>query len=159
MATLKKPAGVASNQAQSNANEDKYGKAYNNAQETGGGFPVGTYDAAITDYGINKGDKDDEDSQKEALFFEFTIIDGDLSGSTGRSYYTLFDKNGDAAGGFGFFKRDLAKLGHDKGFRNEEEMLAILEDIKENQPSVEISVQKQKNNPQYTNTYINKMLQ
>lgn len=117
------------------------------------GFPVGNHDALITDAQLEFGDKG------TSAYFEYTGVgDEDIEGKTTRGYYNLLDADGELGGGFEFFKRDMGKLGYeDFAPDSDDEIQETLDSISKAQTWVAITVRKRKDDPSYTNVFLNGM--
>lgn len=100
-----------------------------------------------------------EDSQKEAVFIEFAIVNDDkIAGKTTRVYYNLIGKDGSEGQGYEYMKRDLEMVGCDAIdiSDNKDEFTENLKNwFDENKPWVVIDVKK---NGQFTNVYLNSMM-
>ena len=119
--------------------------------EEGFGIPQGSYEAIIVGAELKKA----EDLKKESIEMTFEVQnhrDDEMNGKTVKTWYNLIDKDGKAAKGMGFWKRDAEVLGYPCKYAELEE---TLEQLVNDQVEVAITV---KINGQFTNVYINGLL-
>lgn len=110
-----------------------------------GSVADGKYAALIIEMKLNETDKG------TSVQCRYEIADeGDYQGQEIVQFYSLADADGEEQKGCGFLKRDLAIL--DKGDVRFSELESVLAEIQEEMPGVNITV---KNNPPYTNAYLN----
>lgn len=131
---------------------DSLASAFNKAKPAavGGGLPEGQFEALITGAEVRK------DDNGTFVDFEATLVntdDAEHDGRTGRMSYMLLDADGDEAPGMGYFKRDLALLGQETEFEDDDEFEAALEGLAEEEPWMSITVKQNKQG--YSNIYLN----
>jgi hypothetical protein len=81
--------------------------AFDNAEpEVGFGIPNGGYRAHLVKCVVDR-----QAMPKESVMFGYEIAEGDFEGKQINSWYNLFDKEGKAMKGIGYFKRDCEVLG------------------------------------------------
>lgn len=131
------------------------------ADPSGARLPVGTFEALIGSGECSTNDKG------TSAYLEFTLVNGDSDGMSGRKFYQLYDENDEPLDlGIGILKRDMIDIGFEDDVFDElddssiKKLVAGLNDIlkrlKKLQPWVGIRTQDKKG---YINIYIQQLME
>lgn len=143
----------APNGAKSKGKGTSLAGALKNAEvpEGGGGLPSGSWEALI----IGARTEEDKEGRRVGILEFCGVGDSDVEGKTQNSRSLLLDAEGAELPGLGWFKKDLLKLEVDMdAIDSDEELDQALEELAQREPWVDITVKPQKNNPQYSNIFL-----
>lgn len=134
------------------------------ADPAGARLPLGNFEALIAAGECATNDKG------TSAFLEFTLVNGDNDGASGRKFYQLYDADEEPLDqGIGILKRDLFDIGFEEEVFDDlddssikklvEGINDILKRLKKMKPWVSIRIVEAKGNKSYVNIYIQNLME